>query len=346
VKPVATTGPTLVAAMVVTAAELVVAAIAATGTVPLAGALGLHAGLCVVCAYWARRIAAVHGDVSRPLLLLILTIVLGPAGSAGTVFVLVMTAWHSRHTVPFEEWYRALFPDVEQDQQVAAWERIIDEQIGENSGGVPAFADVLAFGTVAQKQSLLALVNRRFRPELGPVLKRALNDADNAIRVQAATAISRLETVFLQDSLRLTRSIAASPDDPAPVLEMARLCDNFAYAGILDGRRTAETRAAALSHYQQYLRMVPGDSEIMLTVARQELRQDHFQEALDLLERAGDAGWTDAAILWRLECLYGLGHLEAARGIAERFQDRLARSERVSAEAADSIRLWAGGATG
>ena len=70
--------------------------------------------------------------------------------------VLVLTAWHSRHAAPFEEWYRALFPDVEQNEQLAAWERIIDEQTGENGGAVPAFADVLAFGTVAQKQTLLS----------------------------------------------------------------------------------------------------------------------------------------------------------------------------------------------
>jgi hypothetical protein len=271
--------------------------------------------------------------------------VLGPAGSAGTALVLAMAAWHSRHTVPFEEWYRALFPDTEQDAQLAAWERIIDEQTGENNGSVPAFADVLAFGTVTQKQSLLALVNRRFRPELGPVLKRALVDDDNAIRVQAATAISRIETVFLQDSLRLTQNIADCPNDPAPVLAMARLCDEFAFAGILDARREAETRASALIHYRRYLQMVPGEPNILLTVARQELRQGRFPEALDLLDRAADAGWTDQAILWRLECFCGLGTPDAARDLAVRYKDRLLASSYVSPEAADAIRLWADGAS-
>jgi hypothetical protein len=345
VKTVSTTGPTLIAALVLTAAELVVAALAFRDMIPVAAALALHTVLCAACAYWARRTTAAYRDASRPFLLLILTAVLGPAGSAGTILILMLTAWHSRHTVPFEEWYRALFPDLEQNEQLAAWERILDEQRDGNSGAVPAFADVLAFGTVPQKQALLALVNRRFRPELGPVLRRALRDADNAIRVQAATAISRLETAFLQDNLRLKERMAAAPEDPAPVLEMATLCDNFAWAGILDARRETDTRAAALSHYRRYLRMVPDDARIMLTVARQELRQGRFQEALDLLDRAGDAGWTDEAVLWRLECLYGVGDPDGARNLARRCKDRLLTSARVSPEAADAVRLWAGEGT-
>jgi hypothetical protein len=187
-------------------------------------------------------------------------------------------------------------------------------------------------------------VNRRFRPELGPVLKRALSDSDNAIRVQAATAISRLETVFLQDSLRLTQRMTASPEDAAAVLEMAALCDNFAFSGILDPRREAETRAAALSHYRRYVELVPNDTKVLLTVARQELRQAHFQQALDLLDRAGDAGWTDQSLLWRLECLYGLGDLDSARDLAARHSERLLGSGRLTAEAVDAVRLWAGGA--
>ncbi len=341
-RDVRTTVPVFIAAVSTAVIESILLAFLIAGIFGWPPVLIAHSVVCFLLALWSRNIALEHADLSRPALLVLTTVFFGPAGSAATALVLGIAAWNMRSATPFEEWYKALFPELEEDPQLLVWEQVIRDQEKGDDSMVPAFADVLAFGTVAQKQALIALVNRRFRPELGPVLKQALSDADNPIRVQAATAISRLETEFLQKTLELSAQLAAAPQNTVVLLELARLHDEFAFAGILDPRRQAETRELALTYYRQYLKLKPQDTAVTLTVARQELRLEKYAAALSLIETAGEDGWSDQSVFWRIECLCGLARFGEARALARNHESRLLNSSRLSLEAAEAVRLWCG----
>src|SRR3546814_7054739 len=64
-----------------------------------------------------------------------------------------------------------------------------------------------------QKRAVLMLLARRFRPEFAPALKLALQDANPAIRVQAATATAEIESGFTDRTIVLEAAAKAASQD-------------------------------------------------------------------------------------------------------------------------------------
>jgi hypothetical protein len=153
-------------------------------------ALTAHVAVSLALSAWWRLSSAARADIRLPMLLTVSTAALGHAGAAGTLVTIMLAHWYGRNALPFEEWYQSLFPDTERDDNVEMLNRIADAE-SRDGGSVSAFNDVLAFGSLPQKQSLIALIGSSFRPLFGPVLKKALLDNNNAIRVQAGATLAR-----------------------------------------------------------------------------------------------------------------------------------------------------------
>ena len=76
---------------------------------------------------------------------------------------------------------------------------------------VEPFNDILSGGSVVQKQLALAKIARYFRPNLAPLLLQAIHDPDAAVRVQAATAMARIERDFMKRRMDLEKKLAGQP---------------------------------------------------------------------------------------------------------------------------------------
>src|SRR5687767_8233166 len=127
-----------------------------------------------------------HEDKMWPYLAGLTIAVAGPIGAIGTMLAIVLTVFHRRKESSFEDWYEALFPEAIVDFDAGLMARIRSNEKGEGQG-VAAFADILAFGTVAQKRELITLITKHFEPRFAGALKMALDDSNNATRVQAAS---------------------------------------------------------------------------------------------------------------------------------------------------------------
>jgi hypothetical protein len=244
---------------------------------PLVG-VGCHLAVIYVLYLVYQRFQSAGAQVRFSGLLLVSTAALGPVGPLGTLFTKALTYWYERSSTPFDEWYESLFPETTRDGTVEFLEKVLLADGGVAPGGVAAFTDILAFGSISQKQALLALVSRGFRPEFGPVLKLAVQDSENAVRVQAATAIGKLESAFLERGLASNRRLEERPEDPAILNELGSLYDEYAYSGILDARREYDNREIALTYYQRAL-LLRKDPPVLLAVARLLLRNKRHAEA-------------------------------------------------------------------
>jgi polysaccharide biosynthesis protein PelE len=202
----------------------VVAALAVVGQASACG--GLQSASC----------SSQFRDIRLPMLLACSTAALGPIGAVGSLLTLVLARRYMRRALPFEEWYASLFPDTRETENRKMVDRIAASE-GRETEAVTVFSDVLSFGSLQQKQDLIALVSSQFRPAFGPVLKRALQDDHSAIRVQAATAMSRLENTILQRTMELTRQVRANPGDTEALRALAQHYDGCLFCGILDPRR-------------------------------------------------------------------------------------------------------------
>ncbi|MCB1748305.1 MAG: hypothetical protein H6977_09655 [Gammaproteobacteria bacterium] len=270
------------------------------------------------------------------------TALFGPLGSASTGLAFVLYVRHLRSSRPFEDWYKELFP--ERGRRI--YERIYDELMltvrqRESKSPVIPFADVINYGSREQKQLAISMMSRHFEPPFAPVLKRALEDTDNSVRIQAATAITNLESQFADRVMTLDKRIAR---DPAPkhLLELARHLDRYAFSGLLDGDRTQRVRTRAIETYRRYLDDEPDDLYSRVAVGRLLLRAGEVDAARDWLLATRERHGVHPSIdNWLLEAHYRRGDFDAVRALAQEMA-RGAQGRAARDVLSDSARMWAG----
>jgi polysaccharide biosynthesis protein PelE len=325
-------------------AELGIALAGLNALAPPSSLLLAHLAVTVALG-GAAAVFCRYGGRDPVFLLLVVSIAaLGPLGAAGATFAADLRWVFARRATPFERWYASLFPELAASPTRALYQCIALRGAGPAARSTVApFADVIALGAVHEKQSVVTMVADAFQPAFAPALRSALNDAEPAIRVQAATASARIENRFLERSMALQERRAATPDDADALLALARHHDEYADTGLLDIGRAQGERRQALEHNLSAERLRPGDPQVAEAIGRLLLRLGEFEQAAAYLERAVERSDASASALGcYLECLYGLRDLQGLRDAARRHRDRIAVSE-LPEELREAVRLWAGG---
>jgi polysaccharide biosynthesis protein PelE len=278
------------------------------------------------------------------LLLVISTAAMGPFGALGAGLGAALRYLFALRATPFEGWYATLFPTLEISPTRALYERIALRGGGPDArSSVAPFSDVMALGTFQQKQAVITMIADEFRPSFAPALRSALNDAEPAIRVQAATASARIENRFLEQAITLEERRAATPDEPNLLLTLAQHHDAYANTGLLDTGRAQGERRQALDCFEHVARLRPDTPGVGKTIGRLLLRLGQPERALLHLESlAMGAAATPDVLAWYMECLYRLGRSGLLRRVAHQYGARIAASD-LPYEVREAIRLWAEG---
>lgn len=262
------------------------------------------------------ELASVIGQEKRFAILLALsTAAAGPYGAGGMIIGTILFYFFSRTSHPFEEWYRSMFPRF----KMTGSERIYDDlKVGRDESekiySVIPFLDVMAFGREQEKRRALAKMTSAFHPSFAPVFKKALSDPSNTIRVQAATAITKIEHQFTMKQMQLAAVEQQYPNDPVVLLALAKHYDAYAYTGILDANREVQNRAHALKYYKQYLESSPDDVGVCADVGRVLMRGHQYPEAVEWFRRCIDKGQvTPAMSHWYAEALFATGRFAELR---------------------------------
>lgn len=301
---------------------------------------GLVAAGLLLSAYGLRRAG---GDDPAFLLFVVATVFLGPLGAAGAGFAAILRrafAWRSR---PFSDWYQALFPEERQDRTRALYEKVVLRGHGpaERSTVAP-FADVIALGSLQEKQAAIALIASSFRPEFAVALRAALNDQEAAVRVQAAAAVARIEHQFLQRSMALDARRAADPDDVDLLMEAARHHEALSATGLVDEGRARESAEAALALYLEAVSRQPAGAaraDATGAAGRLMLRLDRAEEAVDLLAPAAGADDAPSALIAAyLEALFRLRRFVDLREFCLRLRE--SGPNRIPKAVEDAFELW------
>jgi hypothetical protein len=334
--PVAGPGIALVvAAVLATAAESTLAA-AVAGGLPLAAALTWHLAVLIVSGSWLFR--PERRRTRYGALLWISTASFGPLGGAGVLLAMVLERQHARHATPVDVWHATLFPPTEHDGQAELWRRI-GQRAHDRPGqrDVTPFLDTLTLGSVPDRQATIAIIAQQFDPAFAPALRVALGDEHNVIRVQAATAIARLEQQFFERTVQLEAALDREPGDADAILALAAHNDAQAFAGLFDPVREQNCRVKAGELYERYLRLRPDDGAIEFRMARLLLRRGQAAEAEPRFRRLVDVGYPTAR-LWQMECLFALGRYEDLRRAATSWEDR--EDLRTLPEAEATVTFW------
>lgn len=326
------------------AAVVAISAIVETTLVAgwLAGAFGLsaflacHALVTGGLAGWAWRRFRTEGDLRTPLLALIATGAGFAPGAVGVVLALIVERAGGNGGSRFDDWYFALFPESHRGH---ASEVADDVAAGGTrpEARVESFIDLVRVGTPEQKAALIALLARRFEPRFAPALRAALADTDSSTRVQAATAVARIEDGFVRSWMRHERAAKAKPRDSERARTLAVLLDDYAFLGLMDELREREVCAKALDALERARELAPDDPDLGHRHGRLLLRMGHLDAAAKVLEPIARQGSGDPELLgWYLEILFRTARYDECRRTAAAIEAHHRAPSRLSG----ALEMW------
>lgn len=247
---------------------------------------------------------------------------MGPFAPAGTLFALFWYYISKEKSLTFRQWHDSIFPPHDPTLAEVVYDRI---SFGRDQAGldysVTYLMDVIKLGSDDKKREAILKILRNYDPGFAPILKMALEDDHNSIRVQAATAMTKLKKTYYTTSVKLERLRREWPDKNSISLELAKHYDDYAFSGLLDDKQAAEYQQLSYEYYEEFIDYEPQDSPLIpkakLRMARLLLRMDkldeactHFQHLINENPEPSDA------YLWYGECLYRMGRYDILREIA------------------------------
>jgi hypothetical protein len=302
----------------------------------------IHIVLGGIAVLIAKILRQVGRDVRLLHVLAISSIGAGIFGAVGSLFASVLTIIYNHFSLPFSQWYKAIYPDFSVSEQQELYERITsgkDETSASYS--VISFSDIIIFGNEAQKRRAITRMTDQFHPLFATAFKIALQDNSNTIRVQAASSIVKIENQFLQILHQVEKLEQDRPSDAVLKLGLARYYDSFAFTGLLDENRELENRKIALQKYKQYLEMRPSDVEARIEAGRLLLRSGKAFQAVELFNDCIKAGYDNETVrYWLIESYYYAGRYDELREMSKKMLPNVTELSDVRPLLAKSINFW------
>lgn len=294
--------------------------------------------------YTAKR------DTKFTAILALLTSTLGVFGTAICFMCQILYLIYSRNAVEFKDWYARLFPEHNDTSTNKLYERLIlgRDDFSEKTDVIP-FMDVITLGSEEQKRTALDKVVRHFRPEFSPILLKAIDDPSNAIRVQAATIIARLEHSFSQKTSRLLKQLKKSPNNRDLAKNLAKHYDAYAHSGFLmDAAREQLLRNKAIKLYEEYLTKYSEDIDARFYLSKLYMREKKLDEAYTLLKscvnRKDGHKTVPSNIIWlALECLFHMHRFQELKAVADVYFPLLDPDNPEDFDLLEMIKFWGGG---
>lgn len=304
----------------------------------------IHLCLTVVIAIIARTAITLGGNIRHLFVLSVASGGAGVFGAAGSLLSIFLTLLYNSFSSSFIEWYGSIFPKVDETNEEALYEMITsgkDEHA--RTYHVSSFYDIMALGSESQKRRALSRMTDHFQPSFAPAYKMALKDPSNAIRVQAASSITRIENQFSSMVMQVERLESKYPKDTIVKLGLARFYDGYAFTGLLDTDRENENRIKALTKYKEYLEAKPDDITARIEAGRVLLRSGEHQQVITLYNDCINAGYgNDTLRLWLLEALYEAGQYSELRRQAPACAHMVSALKDARPRLARSIEYWGG----
>ena len=312
-------------------------------------ALALHALCFLLLLTYANRKRKRRKDARFVLIASAFMLVLGPIALGG---ILVSFFWYyisKEKSLSFKQWRDSIFPAEYKSLGQTVYERITfgREELGVNYS-VTYLMDIITLGSDEEKREALFKISRYYDPCFAPMLRQALEDSHNMIRVLAAAAITKIKTTFFSTSMQLEKLKLAWPDNSRVLLELARHYDAYAFSGLLDDDQQEDNRRLALRYYQEFIAKNANHTDILEAhklLGRLLLRMGHTEEACAHFETLRAEGIQTSDInFWYSECLFSLKRYAALRKLAAENGDNPLATDRLKYP--DHIRgttqLWSG----
>jgi len=268
-------------------------------------------------------------------------IAFGPFGLAGSALTVFLRSLFARHARPFAEWYVSLFPQHTTNKLQSLHDMLVMRRGGlTDPTSLASLFDLLASGSVSQKQAALSLIADHFHPSFTPALHSALSDPEPVIRVLSATAVARLEAEFATKWKNLSHRLELHPRDEDLRLAAAEHLATYAGSGLLDAARAHEMWQNALALLEKGGAIDKRDSRFAELASRILLGLGRPEEAVNLLQPLINRRTPSCEMLLGLsESLFALGRFDELRQVCRQYKPYMVANN-LPVKAREAVHLW------
>lgn len=153
------------------------------------------------------------------------------------------------------------------------------------------FIDIMQYGTLEEKQQVLIMIRRYFRPEYTNILFKALRDPENNIRVQAASLVAALQNIAtekfncLKEDLKGAREIINSVENFIEFYEYYVETEIFTL-----NNEIAQTIDTILERLSIFRKQYPHDSNAHSLAGQLLFKINKYEESFNALKACAECG--------------------------------------------------------
>lgn len=235
---------------------------------------------------------------------------MGPLGAAVSILAIALFfVLKVFFTDKDKELLKYLLPQKKENYGEEIYNRLIYGLDSFDADKLPSvFNDVLVYGSERQKRIVIERMLRYFRVEFSSVLQEALNDANNSIRVLAATAVTRIDKQYSEENLLLLKHVQSKPNDFDGQIKLAKQSEEYSKLGFIDEQRRAKYRIMAVEHFQKAIEIDPGDAPARVSLSEIYYLLERYTDVIDCLNPVieSESSLQDQAIKWYLSAMFKL----------------------------------------
>lgn len=205
----------------------------ASGQLAPARFLAAHATIVVLLGARAVAVGRRGGNAAQPMLAMISIAATGPFGAAGVLIMMLMAQGQRTDRGLLAAWYDRIALSTDVDGVTLLCDAVATGRTADLTAvAQKSFAAIMQSGSLADRQTALGVIARKFHPDYLPALLLALKSPEPIIRVQAAAVATRI-----RPDLRARVDRAAITSEAVAGDELAALASEMtacATSGLLD----------------------------------------------------------------------------------------------------------------
>lgn len=208
--------------------------------------------------------------------------------------------------------------------------------------GEAALMGILCHSRNPEKRLRAVLATRQLEPRAAlPLLRRALNDASEDVRLLAFSQLDSKQESLNQQIKAILTEMDESPDiihDPNMLATMASRFWELVYLGFNNTQGDISLLDRAREHLLRAIDNNPTDAELHFQIGRIELKLGDLDKAREAFNNAERGGYcTDELMPYLAECAFLTGNYRAIRPLLDRIDAKRRRREPFNA----LVALWA-----
>jgi len=204
----------LIFALIFLCIELVALTLFVGGDISHLTIFGIHLLLLSVSGFLVFQAYKKDEDMTYPALLFISLLSSGSIMLCGFLLFCLLKPLFSKFSRKPADWFKELFPDSETTPVKATYDRIVSgwDDYGRFKEAV-SFDDIYQLGSLSEKQGVLDVIAKDFHPIYAGILRKALKNPENALRIQSAAIITKIGMDFEEKRNLFMKKYLETPDN-------------------------------------------------------------------------------------------------------------------------------------